>query len=81
MSSVIELKLDNSSMFAWQNHSKNQKEVPSYMELLGFTYLRTCASENIAQEGDWKCGSSEKKSTVKSYVTDVLGRECTRGFD
>ena len=37
--SVIELKLDQSFMFAWQNHSMEQREVPSYTDLLDFTYL------------------------------------------
>ena len=35
-SSLIELKLDRSSMFAWQSHSKDQREVPSYTNLLQF---------------------------------------------
>ena len=34
VSSLVELKLDRSSMFARQNHSKDQREVPSYTDLL-----------------------------------------------
>ena len=50
--SVIELKLDRSLMFAWQNHSNDQKQVPSYMELLEFIDLHARASGSIAREGD-----------------------------
>ena len=65
MTLVIELKLDRSSMFAWQNHSKDQMEVPSYTDLLEFINLRTRAWESIAQEGDWKRDGG-KKSAVNS---------------
>ena len=70
VSSVIELKLDWSSMFAWQNHSKDQRDVPSYTTLLEFSDLLARAPENIAQGGDWKNDCS-KKSAVNSYVVDV----------
>ena len=69
MSSVIELKIDWSFMFAWQNHSKDQREVPLYTDLLEFIDLHARASENIAQEGDRKHDS--KKSTVNLNVVDV----------
>ena len=39
VSSGLELKLDRSSMFAWQNHSKDQREVSSYTDLLDFIDL------------------------------------------
>ena len=69
VSSLLELKLDRSSMFAWQNHSKDQKEVPPYTHLLEFIDLRARASENITLEVDRKYDS--KKSAVRSYVADV----------
>ena len=70
VSSVIELKLDQSSMFAWQNHSKDQKEIPSYTELLEFIDLCACTLENTAQEGDWKSDSG-KKSAVNLYMVNI----------
>ena len=39
MALVIELKLDKSSMFARQNHSRDHKEVPPYTKLLEFLDL------------------------------------------
>ena len=50
--SVIALKLDWSSMFAWQNHSKDQRELPSYTDLLDFIDCLARASENIARNGN-----------------------------
>ena len=70
VSSVIELKLDRSSMFAWQNHSKDQREVPSYTDVLAFIDLRARASENIARDDDRKHDSG-KKSTVNLYVVNI----------
>ena len=45
--SLIELKLDRSSMFVWQNLSKHQKEVPSYTDSLEFIDLHARSLENI----------------------------------
>ena len=70
VSSVIELKLDRSSMFVWQNRNKNQREVPSYTDLLEFIDMCARALENIAREGNWKHNDS-KKSAVNLYVVDV----------
>ena len=73
MSLVIELKLDRSSMFVWQNHSKDQREVPSYIILLDLVYLRARAWVNIARESDWKREGS-RKSTVNSYMVNIQNR-------
>ena len=51
ISSLLELKLDRSSMFAWQNQTKDKKEVPPYADLLEFIDLRARASESISHEG------------------------------
>ena len=59
MLSFIDLKLDGSLMFVWQNHTEDQKEVPSYTKLLEFNELGTRALGNIAREGDWKCDSTK----------------------
>ena len=69
VSLVIELKLDRSSMFALQNHNKDQMEVPSYNNLLDFIDLQAWASDNIAREGDRKHDSN--KPSVNSYTADV----------
>ena len=36
VTSVIETKLDQTSMFAWQDYSHESRQVPHYEELLEF---------------------------------------------
>ena len=45
ITSVIELKLDTTTMFEWQKHSQVATSVPHYQELLDFINLRAQASE------------------------------------
>ena len=59
ITSVIELKLDVSTMFEWQRHSQDKAEVPSYNEILEFLDLRAQASET-------SLSSSTKKTPRKS---------------
>ena len=48
VTSVIELKLDESTLFEWQKHSQEKvEEVPHYQELLDFINLRAQASESL----------------------------------
>ena len=68
--SVIELKFDQSSTFVWQNHNKDQREVPWYTNLLDVTDLHAQALENIARDEDWKYYRG-KKIAVNSYVLNI----------
>ena len=70
VSLLVQLKLDWSSMFVWQNYSKDLREVHSYTDLLDFIDLLTHASENIVQEGDRKRNSG-KKSNVNLNVVNI----------
>ena len=45
ITSLIEMKLDQLTMFEWQRHSQNQSDVPHYAEILEFINLRARASE------------------------------------
>ena len=45
ITSLLELKLDQSTMFEWQRHSQNSRDVPHYQQLLEFLDLRAQASE------------------------------------
>ena len=44
--SVLETKLDQTTMFQWQKHNQGLKEVPDYLELLEFLDLWARATEN-----------------------------------
>ena len=45
ITSAIELKLDEATMFEWQSHSQKSAGVPHYQELLMFLDLRAHATE------------------------------------
>ena len=45
ITSLIELKLDATTMFEWQRHTQAQNEVPHYQEMLKFLDSRAQASE------------------------------------
>ena len=46
VTSVIESKLDQMTMFEWQRHSPEANQIPFYQELLDFLELRANVSEN-----------------------------------
>lgn len=57
ITSMIELKLDDTTSFEWQKHSQEKVgEVPHYEDILEFLNLRAQASESLT-------GSSKKSST------------------
>ena len=45
ITSIIELKLDTTTMFEWQHHTQSQNEVPHYRDILEFIDHRAQASE------------------------------------
>ena len=60
ITSVLELKLDQSTMFEWQKHSQESTDVPHYQKLLDFIDLRAQASEVSASD-------AVRKSKVDTY--------------
>ena len=46
VTSLLELKLDETTMFEWQRSSQGRSEVPHFLELLKFIDLRAQASES-----------------------------------
>ena len=55
ITSLLELKLDQETMFEWQRHSQESKDIPHYDDLLKFLDLRAQASESSSDP--------ERKST------------------
>ena len=47
ITSILELKLDSNTMFAWQKHSQESITVPHHNELLDFINLRAQFSESL----------------------------------
>ena len=74
ITSVLELKLDTSTIFEWQKFSHDLAEVPHYHKLLEFINLRAQASETSLLEAGKKSRSDTnptKKSTkaIASFAT------------
>ena len=68
MSSLIEMKLDQSSKFAWQQHTHERRDIPSIDELLKFVDWRSQASElSIPREAERKYFNVEKNKPRTSY--------------
>ena len=72
VTSIIELKLDQTSTFAWQDHSHDERETPPYTALLEFLDRRARASENTTRESERKrLATIPDKGFPKSYATNV----------
>ena len=65
ITSILELKLDTTTLFEWQRHSQSQTKVPHYLDLLTFIDLRAPASEGSATSA-FKKSKSESVSVKKS---------------
>ena len=50
LTSMIELKLDQTTMFEWRRHSETSVDVPHYEDLLKFLDMRAQAAESIGQD-------------------------------
>ena len=68
ITSLLELKLDMTTMFEWQRHSQVSTDVPHYRELLEFIDLRARASESSLNDPgkkssnpSWKRGPTSSK--------------------
>ena len=70
ITSLLEMKLDATTMFEWQRHSQEHTDVPDYQELLDFLNLRAQAAE----------ASSERKRVSKPInsmvATSTLTGSC-----
>ena len=50
VTSLIEMKQDQSTMFEWQKHTQENSDVPHYAEIQEFIDLRARASETVFHE-------------------------------
>ena len=74
VTSVLETKLDQTTMFEWQKHSQGSKKVPDYLELLEFLDLRARATENNKGEPERKHSSNpslKKTASRPSYAVNA----------
>ena len=55
VTSILELKLDQATMFEWQWHTQGFMTLPEYGELFKFLDLLARAVKNVAWEEQRKC--------------------------
>ena len=65
VTSLVELKLDGTTMFEWQKHSEGSTQVPHYTDLMDFLNMRAQASESSVPDLQRKKGLH--RSFVASY--------------
>ena len=71
VTATLELKLDQTTKFEWQNYSSDNTKVPHYKELLEFLDMRALASETISRDMNRKPrtqDTSDRRTIHKSYV-------------
>ena len=73
ITSSLELKLDQTTMFEWQRHSQDTNEVPHYQELLDFLDLRAQVSEAIPKvdRRSWLPPSRKPYQIKPAYATNA----------
>ena len=77
MSSLIEMKLDQASKFAWQQHTHERRDVPSIDELLEFVDWRAQASElSTSRDAERKYPNTEKKTKARNSYQVTTERRC-----
>ena len=77
MSSLIEMKLDQASKFAWQQHTHERRDVPSIAELLEFVDWRAQASElSTSRDAERKHPITEKKIKTRNSYQITTERQC-----
>ena len=73
VTSILETKLDQTTMFEWQKHSQDSKEVLEYTALLEFLDLQAHTTENTKDESERKRSIPSSKNMVSrpSYAVDT----------
>ena len=75
VTSLIEMKLDRSTMFEWHKHTQEKTDVPHYTEILEFIDLRARASESVLREHPKRHSQSvpsKNSAPIRTaYVTNV----------
>ena len=69
ITSALELKLDQTTMFEWQKHSQKSEGVPHYHDLLDFLNLRAQATESTIADSNSKKLKHDTPYQKKGYVT------------
>ena len=72
ITSLIEPKLDRSTMFQWQRHTQENTDVPHYAEILEFIDLRARASETVFREVPKRHSQTMHSKASSQFTQDGL---------
>ena len=79
VTSIIELKLDQTTLFEWQKHSQSTvNEVPHYQDILEFLDLRAQASETLSTPSKRHAAASPSKKSGKVAAHVALNSDSGR---
>ena len=73
ITSMLELKLDQATMFEWQKASQESTSVPHYQKLLEFLNLRAQASETYSLTQERRSGRFEHKRINPRQIPAHIG--------
>ena len=70
VTSILELKLDPTTMYEWQRHTQDSNTVPDFDDLLEFLDLHARAEENVARQGERRhqAPPSEKRLSQDCHI-------------
>ncbi len=81
ITSMLELKLDQNTMFEWQKHSQESTEIPHYKDLLEFINSRAQASECISSETKRVTRNESRRyppgKSITSFAACTTDANCT----
>ena len=72
ITSLLEMKLDSTTMFEWQRHSQEHSDVPDYQILLDFLNLRAQAAEASSDKKRPTREPSKPTRQVTSLVSNAM---------
>lgn len=76
VTSIIQLKLDQDTLFEWQKHTQSTNEVPHYQDMLEFIDLRARASESTIKRTSATSKSEHRAVVNAASVSDTPNPTC-----
>ena len=78
ITSILELKLNEDTLFKWQRHSHESGNIPHYQDILDFLHLRVQSSESIKYKVDRR-GNPTLQRTSYVASTNNTSEVCDKG--
>ena len=79
ITSLVEVKLDQTTMFEWQRHSQHQEDLPHFSEILKFIDLRAKSSESTVNQSQKRSSQpmlSKTGAQARPVYVASIGTSC-----